>query len=54
MSDVREDEEKDTDIEEESTKDMKQLQRTNEHTIEGQALGDQTSAEVVMKEKKEK
>lgn len=54
QSDVREDEEKDTDIEEESTKDAKQLQGTNGHTIEGQMPGDQTSEEVVMEKKKEK
>lgn len=54
MSDVREDEEKDSDIEEESTKEVKQLQGTNGHTIEGQAPGDKTYAKVIVEKKKEK
>ena len=54
VSDVREDEEKDTDIEEESAKDVKMLQGTNGHVVEGQAPGDKTYAEVVVEEKKEK
>ena len=51
VSDVREDEEKDSDMEVESTKDVKQLQGVNGHTIEGQAPGDKTYAKAVGEEK---
>ena len=65
VGDVREDEEKDTDIEEENenakdvkqlqgAKDVKQLKGTNGHTVEGQAPGDETYAEVVVEEKKDR
>ncbi len=54
VGDVREDEEKDSDIEEGSSKDVKQLQGTNGHAVEGQAPGDQTYAKVLVEGRKEK